>query len=428
MLVKNKQKHFVKIKNLFKIVFLWFADKFDKIFDFAKKKLEKFFKWIRGKYEKHNKLFKRTYWCAGWFLWICLACSVIIEFINGGSIIHTIFNSSVAVPQFLNLEAIGKVCETIGISSILIVWLYSSFSKEEIGLKYIEILRFEHKYYWAYTLSHILSILAAIWASKTNALEIGLLALLIVIWGCAMHGVFIFKLLFNPASKKRISKAVWEYRIDNPEDETDYFQHIYTLTDIVDVRENFNLNDTAYLIADAMLKLPSKYGKSLDDNLYFYQVIWKNLLEKHNNEKRIIITKLMFIKISEREGFEEAKTNICAGYILWLYDDILNKQNGKTKEKDTLSNIMMHLEILSSQTKNEFIQQCLFAFFYCLMWLVFFNKKISLNNYLLEKSNDFKFDVLQIYKMRNYVVALSKNLEYDNKDAINISLEQIYKF
>lgn len=371
------------------------------------------------------KIAKFIYCASGYVLWILLIISFYIKVQNGGSLVRSILHFQIMTPFFLKLNAIGKVAETIGISSILIVWLYSSLDKQELGLKYIDILKEQNKFFYLYTVSHILSILISIWASKCSAIEIGTIALCIVFWGCLVHGVFLWKLLFNVNTRKKLSKNIWKHRILNNSD-ADFLKTVYSLTDMVDIKVDFDTNAACDLVCLAMNEFPKKSNNSVSKKLPFYSSFWKNLLENHPEEKRNIIFKLVFRNLIDSKYTElNPKIYACAGYILWMYKYTLDIQECANKEQSTLIDIQVHLESLNlNHQPYKEINTYLSFFYSALIWLIFLNKRITLNSYLLDKCNAY-YSLPETISIEEYLQAFATCLQIQDNRQIKICMKQL---
>lgn len=379
-----------------------------------------------------KKIIKYFYCGLGVILWGLLFVSCAIEIKSGGSIFRSCIKCGWETPNFLNLEAIGAVAETIGITSILIVWLYSSFDKVELGLKYIDILRNKYKFYYVFTASHVVSILITIWASKTVALEIGLLSLSIVCWGCVAHGAFLWELLFNPNARKQLSIQKWKRDIEKSDSIT-LKKTVYNLVDIVDINENVDTVTACELVSMVMKKIETKI--KYQDTRYLvadYYSVWQNLLEKHSDEKRTIITQMIFSNLNKTFSDKEKNSvfYICAGYILWLYNYTLSNQDCQNKEEATLTNMLIQLDKMyyDSNCTFDVLRDILLTFFYTLMWLIFVNKKICLNSNLLNRCNNFKSIYIEnIDLINNYITDMAKCLHIVDEKEIIIALTQMKK-
>lgn len=360
---------------------------------------------------------KILYIITGFILWLLLLVSVFIELKNGGSIFRSILKCKLSVPNFINLSAIGNVCESLGISSILIVWLYSSLDKTELGIRFITILKDISKYFYLYTLSHVLSILIGIWASKTVSLEIGALSLLIVFWGSGMHGYFIYKLILNSKCRKHLVENRWKSEIDN-NNQTSFLKTVYSLMEVVDISNNIDTKAACHLVAIAFNKMKNK---GIFNILNHYQAMWGLLLEKHDKEKQSIIVNYIFDSLSD---INEEHKDICASYIIWLYRATISKATEKGNFELALLDVQLYLDnlLINSCAKSTKIFNDLYACFYIIMWLIFFEHKTNLNSWILKRGLNAK--ISPELKNETFVLAIAKCLEIDEK-IIDVCIKQL---
>ena len=89
--------------------------------------------------KKVKKIFKKLFLIIGYVFWAFLVCLILFRFFNNNTSLFIKYfkcNFSTSFEAFINPKSIEKLADTIGIGSILIVWLYSSLDKRELGIKY----------------------------------------------------------------------------------------------------------------------------------------------------------------------------------------------------------------------------------------------------------------------------------------------------
>lgn len=334
-----------------------------------------------------NKFFWFVYYCLGIALWFSFIFSLRHNLIYNESITHYIEcqrGFDIYVPKFVNIESIKKVVETIGVTSILLAWLYAAFDKLEIGVKYIQLLRRKYRFFWLCTLSHISSVLLCIWSSYSGTLELSCISFLIVIWGCFIHWKALKIIIILPSKRRELAITHWKEEIE--EASKDKANTTALLQCINNFIKSINPNDAQISQITDLIFMSMKYtyekARTEKKNpMICISSIWQCLLDDCTKNERTTILRIIFRKLSDEIMEDEIKFNITGAYMLWVYKKDYKAINVDSEQKQSnITNVNLEirdiLRFLIMKNNNSFdVSLSLISFFWYMIWLEFLNSK-----------------------------------------------------
>lgn len=398
-----------------------------------------FYNHVKSFYNSFKQWFDTRYYHIGLVLWIILAISLLVNIIYKKSITHffeCLFSQNLTVSYIFNVESIKNVVETIGISSILLAWLYASLDKSELGIRYIDILRNKYPHFIKCTFSHIISVLLCIWSSYSGALELSILCLVIVVWGSIIHWRAIKNIIIYSSVRNSMAINMWKKELDDAyTDELNtnsLLQKVNKLISVIDpLDEHFIV--TSKLITDSM---KYTYQKALDENrnpIVSLNNIWDHLLSNKSENERFTISRIILKNLPEK--FENKNNEISfavvGAYILWLYKSICYIDKSESIE------VQPNIELLGIEIRNTFeylykkeenfsVSISLLVFFWYLLWLNFLDGKTTLSQLFVTEKFNFSSEVRETtkklftktcenftdslpIKFKNYITRAAKN-------------------
>lgn len=371
-----------------------------------------FYKFIQTSYKLVNQWCRKKYYNIGIVLWIVLLISLFVNIVFKKSITHTFecwFSQNLLLPSLFNVESIKNVVETIGISSILLAWLYASLDKLEIGIRYIDILRKKYRHFIKCTFSHIIAVLLCIWSCYSGALELSLLSLIVILWGSIIHWKAIKNIIIYSSSRNLMAISIWKQELNDAYKDNSsansLLQKVNKIIATIDpLDEHFVV--TSELI---LLSMNYTYKKSIDEKrnpIISLTEIWDCLLSNKSENERFTISRIVLKKLSEELVNQDSHINftIVGAYVLWLC------KSNCFNDKSEFNKLQPYIESLGVEIKStfEYLYKkedesfspsiSLLTFFWYVLWLNFLSGQITLSQLFIAEKFNFASKTCKITK------------------------------
>ncbi len=216
--------------------------------------------------------------------------------------------------SFFNIAAMKDVAKTVGISSILVLWIYNKLDKQEFGIKYSDLLKKQFQGYHVCVMTHILSILICIWAANVGSIECAALSLAIILLNMVLQMYVLLGIILNTNRRKSLAYLVWEEQLNRfPGRETR-----------LSLEENIPCDDSEACKEMCKLFMHSLYCD--EPSLEEFSYSWETLMRGKNRKSQMILADNC-IAVSW-EGNDRSATSkeercfcIWASYLLWYQRD-----------------------------------------------------------------------------------------------------------
>lgn len=297
------------------------------------------------------------------FLFLVLCCSLWLVCWNGRSIISFIklklpcLQSSLeSLRGVVTGEAIFKLGEALGIGSILLVWIYNSLDKKEMGTLYSELLEEICPRYYIFVLIHLGSFGVCLWMAKAEKIATASLALLILVIGSFLQCRILKRFVLSPENRKQIALHRWEglvYQKEKEEGEKEeerLRELIYSMATAVVLDAGSHCEELLEIIVKAIQRyIEVRDPKSSEDWKWVLLDIagfWNDILGKRSaNDQTVILRKI--IRSCSVVGTKEA---LCIGYVLWRYDWRIRKTDYEMKLQRPIEALASEVAILTERT------------------------------------------------------------------------------
>lgn len=286
----------------------------------------------------------------------------------------------------VSIKAVQQMVKTIGFGSIFLAWIYAILDKEELGFKYSELVQGMYSIYDIFVLGHLLAVLVCVWLAESNYLIGAVLALTIIFVGCAIHLKVLSHLVFRSKKRKRIAIDEW----------------MRIITEEWIENKNRQLLDL-FRIAEVVPSNDSDCSKQMEETFSYGLIVFSNRFKEQQNQRRTLLLEIARVwdhllrnrPISDRmtvldgvfrycaEVSSECFVGpVCAGYILWFYN---NSINGNIEPSKVLQSVCHEIIAVGSRLREERIQSVIHymkSSFMIIVWLHFFCGTIPLSEEL----------------------------------------------
>lgn len=200
---------------------------------------------------------------------VTLVASVISEWHRGDSLLGNYLRvHNIKCPVFIQAPSILEVIKIVGVSGVLIGWIYANMDKTMLGLTYSDILHSQFRFNSLFSIIHIISILSCVAVSSAGLSESSILSLAITLIGFLYQWVVFYRLILNSEKCVNMAKLTWDKRISKndkletnllclaktlPTKDSQYYQaHLSCLAKMfVRIIENSNSTKQLSLISQA---------------------------------------------------------------------------------------------------------------------------------------------------------------------------------
>lgn len=320
---------------------------------------------VRGQHKIGHK--QRYYLYCGMEIALCiisvaLAC---LKTFSGHSLCYWLgvlcpFFHRVIDAGVINTDAVNAVAGTVGFGSILIGWVYATLDKEELGIRYADLLAATYPKYHYFVLAHLLAVLFCQWMVQIKYLEAAWWFMTIILWGSIIHWKVLANIIFSTRKRKSIAIAEWGREVDREKDNPSRL-----LTCIYGIEQALPFDDGVSLkgLCGPMFRGIQQYATSFCPNsqdnakqqVFRDMVsIWECLLTRRSPNQQDILLKNLFQTATECSSMGEREKIgsrvICATYICWLYE---NEKKGQWQKENSLSNISEVVDYLVSNIRAK---------------------------------------------------------------------------
>lgn len=143
---------------------------------------------------------------------ILLLASWGAEVIVGKSLLEIFWPNRIC-PIFLRGPTILEAIKVVGLSNILIGWIYKSLDMQMLGLSYGELIRYQYRSYHACSIAHICATICCILSASAGTSESAVIALLAVLYGFFYQGVILYRVVLNANTCEKVAVARWNAKI-----------------------------------------------------------------------------------------------------------------------------------------------------------------------------------------------------------------------
>lgn len=232
------------------------------------------------------------------------------------------------IRPLVNSNAILEVSKAVGLSSLPIAAVFAAWRRNELGLKYSELLEKICPRYSHYVRIHFFAVLSCLWFSSVGALEFALLSLCVVLLGFPLQWHVLCVLVLYPKIRRTIAVHLWQDKLHLLSGQ---FRDITAFHDIFSFASHCLDTDGIYnertpdIFADGLFKYvedhPEDASYSATQSLYEIQVIWDQLLLHRSSAEQKILVRWIFQHLMTKHGqnYAPALGMICAGYVLRLH-------------------------------------------------------------------------------------------------------------
>ena len=279
-----------------------------------------------------------------------LVVSIAFALFMDSSILRFLTNWIPAIQMFLsalrkiiNLDAVLKMGEAVGICSFLIAWIYAALDKRELGFRYSELLSELYPGYYWFVFLHLSAFILCMWMTKAGRLEPAMLALMLLLTGSALQWHTLKNLILFTPKRVRIALDRWSRLVSEcgKEDRGDLFHYIYMMANALTLETDDCYKRTFSVFADAVAQYIDDLSPASSDEwehaIHDASRIWASLLrERDPNERELLVTNV-FNACSEADPSNQGLgiKALSVGYLMWLYDQSI--KNGLANEAALLA-------------------------------------------------------------------------------------------
>lgn len=335
-----------------------------------------------------------------------LISSVLVAVSQDSSLVRYFGKSCAAIQnlanvlrKFVNIEAITKIGEAIGLCSFLIAWIYASLDKRELGFRYSELLQELYPGYHHFVVLHAVSFIVCMWMCKLGKMEPAALALILLLVGITLQWNVLKNLILFTKKRVKIALDRWKRLVNDASKKSDskeLLRYIHLMAEALVLgtdschRKLFSIFTHAteqYVMCPKLIE--SNQWETLIQDL---AKIWCTLLDGRKPSEQGIFVSSVFQECTNELGVQA----LSLGYLLYLYDKSIQKGLANEPALRAVSKeINTFTQHLYRQTRNEEnIRFYLMTGFALLVWLHFLGGNIGIDRELfrfaLEKTIEEK--------------------------------------
>lgn len=242
-----------------------------------------------------------------------------------------------ALRRLINIKAVLKVGEAVGICSFLIAWIHAALDKQELGFRYSELLQEIYPGYYWFVFLHLMAFVICMWMGKAGRLEPAALALLLLLLGGVLQWFTLKNLIIFTPNRVKIALDRWRRLVsESGENENKNLLHyIYRMASVISLetddcyRQMFSVfgDAVAQYITDLVLTTPDEWEAAVRDA----SKIWASVLNGREPSDRELLVTGVFDSWGEGRDLNV----MSIGYLLWLYDQSI--ENGLANEAALLA-------------------------------------------------------------------------------------------
>lgn len=306
--------------------------------------------------------------CLITILWAVILVSFISECLNSPSVFRLICNRPWPITKLMNEEAIQEVAKTIGISSILVIWIYAELGREQLGVKYSELLKNICPYYHLFVIIHIVTVLVCIWVTELKFIESSSLALLVISFGLVQQAIILITFILTPALRERLALDYWARELNYTYPQLEAFPILEAQLPYYKMNV---CKEMCSIWVDGMFRYCfsdiSRPSCILDAS---YR--WEFLMHEKTESQQMLILERCFEAlgtypaIRRRERFA-----MCASYSLWYFRNLSLQQDDAHK----LTLFLGMTNRLSGNISDSESIQCLQLLYNITSWTFFLSAK-----------------------------------------------------
>lgn len=361
----------------------------------------------------HYRNLKRKY--TAYCLFMIFLCILLIFSVcrvmagNSSLVVYLITICPQGMPYFLllnrmlNIDAILKVGEAVGICSFLIAWVYAALDKEELGIRYGELLRELYPGYHWFVLMHLTAFVVCIWMAKIRRLEPAALALVIVLSDNLLQWKTLENLILFSEKRQKIAIDRWYRLLDENQREEECQQRknekllviISNIADAVVFDVDSRYETMGQLLAKAIAQYIDGLQFATTDEWVcsFREIskIWDRVLEGRGQNSRAgnqDKKELLAIEILRENAWKGHRSVLPIGYLLWRYGGhmeqvVVNAASLTALSEELTILIQHHFDHRSYPHSVPFYMESAFTL---LAWMHFMCRTIGLDRELFKLS------------------------------------------
>ncbi len=342
----------------------------------------------------HNKeKTKKTFFWLFFIITIFVVVSLYYEFFKGHSVLGGEFK--MRCPVFLQASSIYEVIKVIGLTNILIGWIYAKIDNKMLSISYSEILNSQFPLYGLFAMFHFFATLACIAVSKAGLSESSILLLIATLLGFLYQGIVFYKIILSSKKCEELAKLTWQEKMKDVEDlEINVLNLAGNLPEVGAKYYGSYLKCFTDLFIESLKndKTENKFDLILHvwDNLNINNISDQNL---NTRQREIDIFKSIFKGLKKATKSEDIICQIVSGYITYRIIDFNRKSTDVNITVDftlllrDVSNIIYTLDSISSENRVLFesFSDSAKTTIYLLTWVYFFDGRIELTTILREE-------------------------------------------
>lgn len=276
--------------------------------------------------------------------------------------------------SLINVEAVIKVGDVVGVCSLIVTWLYTTLGKEELGFRYSVLLQEICPRYHRFLLIQIVALFVSIWAASIGTLETGLWAILIVSVGNLVQWSALTDLVLLPSHRSRAAIKCWERIIEkNSEDKLkvticDMAQYLqYNIRDCYQ-----DIEKTLAHAIDLYIERDENKSEEVNWNYILRELaeIWAHLLNGRQESEQIFVSTGIL-----RACAPESQFPMCASYFLWYHNAYMSMADSTEAQNNAINGMIEKKDILDQRfagiEAQKSIVQCANRIVCSITWIYF---------------------------------------------------------
>lgn len=236
------------------------------------------------------------------FAFILLFISLLTELLTTESFFSYVFNAE--CPIFIQAPAIFEIIKVVGLSNVIVAWIYVNSDKTMLGLSYLDILNSYFPRHGVFSVIHFASTLICISVSSSGLSESSIISLAIVLWGLIYQFYVFYCIFLNSLKCENIAKIVWKQESKN-------FPTLHSK--LLCLTGTFPTNDSkqyrAYLTCFSSLFVENLTLTSECNWIKQNYQIWENLLMKCEKIDSTFVLEIFVELFNQLIQFKKTSTN-----------------------------------------------------------------------------------------------------------------------